>query len=157
MGEHVAAVRWQRDGAAFVDNKYSRVHEWSFDGGLVVAASSSPAVVPIPFSDPAAIDPEEAFIASISSCHMLWFLSIAAGRGFIVDHYEDEATGVMAKNADQTLWISRVTLNPAVAFGGDKQPSAAEEEALHHEAHAKCFIANSLKTEVVVRLRRGGG
>lgn len=151
MSEHKAMIAWQRNGAAFTDNKYSRVHRWRFDGGIVVPGSSSPQVVRVPMSDPAAVDPEEAFVASVSSCHMLWFLSIAAARGFVVDSYEDEAVGVMTKNERKVSWISKVTLNPRIAYSGTQQPTPAVEEQLHHEAHEQCFIANSIKTEVVVR------
>lgn len=150
MSEHKAVVSWRRNGAVFTDNRYSRAHQWKFDGGAVVPGSSSPEVVRAPLSDLAAVDPEEAFVASLSSCHMLWFLSLAASRGFVVDSYEDEAVGVMTKNERKALWISKVTLHPQIAYGGAQQPTPEEEERLHHEAHEKCFIANSVKTEVVV-------
>ena len=148
MSDHSATILWQRGSQPFIDKRYSRRHEWHFDGGAVVAGSSSPHAVRVPFSDPAAVDPEEAFVASLSSCHMLWFLDIAARSGWVVDHYRDEALGVLAPGADGKLVMTRVTLRPAVKFGGDKQPDAAQLNALHHEAHAECFIANSVKSEV---------
>ena len=148
MAEYKSVVEWSRDGAAFTDNRYSRGHRWLFDGGVEVPASSSPHVVPLPLSVAAAVDPEEAFVASLSSCHMLWFLSIAARRGFLVESYHDEATGTMAKDADGKLAMTSVTLHPEVRFGGDRRPTAEESAALHHEAHEQCFIANSVKTDV---------
>ena len=154
MSEHTATVRWQRDaGADFVRNRYSRAHEWHFDGGAVVAASASPSVVRAPWSNPAGVDPEEAFVASVSSCHMLWFLSIAAVKGYVVDRYEDEAVGTMAKNADGKEWVADVVLRPRIAFGSDQQPDAAALEALHHEAHAECFIANSVRSAIRIEPR----
>lgn len=147
MSTYSASITWERNGATFSDNRYSRAHEWHFDGGCKVPASSSPHVVPLPFSDASAVDPEEAFVASLSSCHMLWFLSIAAKRGFVVDGYHDEAQGVMEACADGKLAITVVTLRPCVTFGGEK-PSAAEVHAMHHQAHEECFIARSVKTEV---------
>jgi organic hydroperoxide reductase OsmC/OhrA len=141
-------VVWSRDGAVFTDNRYSRGHRWLFDGGVEVPASSSPHVVPLPLSVAAAVDPEEAFVASLSSCHMLWFLSIAAQRGLVVESYRDEAVGVMGKDAAGKLAMTRVTLRPEVRFSGDPRPAADEVAALHHEAHEKCFIANSVKTDV---------
>jgi len=148
MGQYRAIIIWVRDGAAFIDNRYSRGHRWQFDGGIEVPASSSPHVVPLPFSVPAAVDPEEAFVAALSSCHMLWFLSIAANRGFLIDSYRDEAVGVMAKNGAGKLAMTQVTLRPAVVFEGERQPSRGEVEAMHHEAHDQCFIASSVKTDV---------
>jgi organic hydroperoxide reductase OsmC/OhrA len=147
---HGARVIWERGDAVFTDNRYSRKHRIEFDGGAVIPGSSSPTVVRAPYSDPAAIDPEEQFIASISSCHMLWFLSIAAKHKFRVDRYEDDAEGVMEKNAEGKVAITHVTLRPRVAFSGEKMPTAEELEHLHHEAHEECFIANSVKTEIRV-------
>jgi organic hydroperoxide reductase OsmC/OhrA len=147
---HGARVIWERGDAVFTDNRYSRKHRIEFDGGAVIPGSSSPTVVRAPYSDPAAIDPEEQFIASISSCHMLWFLSIAAKHKFRVDRYEDDAEGVMEKNAEGKVAITKVTLRPRVAFSGDKVPSAGEIDHLHHEAHEECFIASSVKTEIRV-------
>jgi organic hydroperoxide reductase OsmC/OhrA len=149
MSEYVATVSWHRNGAAFTDKRYSRKHTWRFDGGTEVPASSSPHVVPAPFSDPAAVDPEEAFVASLSSCHMLWFLSIACRRGFVVDGYDDNALGTMEKNSDEKLAMTRVTLRPNVSFAGPNRPTGQVYEQMHHEAHNECFIANSVKTEVV--------
>jgi organic hydroperoxide reductase OsmC/OhrA len=148
MSEHVAEVVWERGDAPFLDQRYSRRHELRFDGGAQWAGSSSPQVVPAPMSDPAAVDPEEAFVASISSCHMLWFLSIAAKHGFVVDHYRDRAIGLMGKDAHGRLAITRVTLRPEVRFAGTQEPDEVEVAAMHHEAHESCFIANSVKTEV---------
>jgi organic hydroperoxide reductase OsmC/OhrA len=145
---HTATVVWERGDEAFVDNRYSRRHLIRFDGGAELAGSSSPAVVRPPLSDPSAVDPEEMFIASLSSCHMLWFLSIAAKEKFRVDRYEDEAEGVMEKDAEGKMAVTRVTLRPRVAFSGEKVPSAQDLERLHHRAHEECFIANSVKTDV---------
>ncbi len=149
MSEYTAHVSWQRDALeAFTDNRYSRRHLLRFDGGAVVAGSSSPSVVPLPLSDASAVDPEEMFVASLASCHMLWFLSIAARRGFRVDRYDDDAVGTMARNADGRMAMSEVTLRPHVEFIGERQPDSAEMHALHDEAHEQCFIANSVKTSV---------
>jgi pimeloyl-ACP methyl ester carboxylesterase/organic hydroperoxide reductase OsmC/OhrA len=148
MSEYTATIRWQRGEQVFTDNRYSRTHRWRFDGGAEIPGSAAPSVVPPPRSDPAAVDPEEAFVASLSSCHMLWFLTLAAKQGFRVDSYEDQAGGVLAKDASGRMAMTRVTLRPQVRFSGDKLPSAADIDALHHEAHEKCFIANSVKTEV---------
>ena len=150
-GSHTygANVLWQRDaGAAFTDQRYSRRHELRFDGGAVVAASSAVSSVPLPWSDPSAIDPEEMLVASIASCHMLWFLSLAAKAGHVVDGYSDAAEGVMTKNADGKLWVSLVTLRPKVRFAEGRSPTAEALDALHHKAHEECFIANSVKSEV---------
>ena len=148
MSEYTTEVIWRRDGAAFTDNRYSRSHRWLFDGGVEVPASSSPTVVPLPLSVAAAVDPEEAFVASLSSCHMLWFLSIAARRGFVVDSYRDAAVGVMAKDSAGKLAMSRVTLRPETAFAGQHLPTADDLVAMHHEAHEECYIARSVKTDV---------
>jgi organic hydroperoxide reductase OsmC/OhrA len=145
---YTARVVWEREGEAFTDNRYSRAHHWHFDGGAEVLGSSSPHVVPPPLSDPKGVDPEEAFVASLSSCHMLWFLSLAAQRHFRVDRYVDNAEGVMGKNPKGKLAIVRVTLRPAVDFSGEPVPTLQELDRLHHEAHEKCFIANSVKTVV---------
>ena len=132
---------------AFTDQRYSRAHTWHFDGGADVAASSSPHIVPLPYSVAAHVDPEEAYVASLSSCHMLVFLAVAAKRGYAVDSYRDRAQGVMEKNPQGRLHISRVTLHPRVAYRGTV-PDAATEHALHHEAHEQCFIANSVRTVI---------
>ena len=147
---HTAQLQWQRqEGEAFTDQCYSRRHTLRFDGGAVLHGSSSPQVVPLPHSDASAVDPEELFVASLSSCHMLWFLSIAAGRGHVVDAYEDDALGVMARDAQRRAAMTVVTLRPRVRFAGTP-PDAEALAAMHHEAHEQCFIANSVKTEVRV-------
>jgi organic hydroperoxide reductase OsmC/OhrA len=146
--EHGAEVLWQRGEQNFLDNRYSRRHLLRFDGGVEVAGSSSPHVVPVPFSDAAAVDPEEAFVASLSSCHMLWFLAIAGEQGFCVDRYHDEARGRMSANAAGKLFIAEVTLRPAVQFSGTRLPSREQIAQMHHQAHEECFIANSVRTEV---------
>ena len=148
MSEYAATIEWQRAGAKFTDNRYSRGHSWKFDGGIEVPGSSSPHSVRLPYSVAEAVDPEEAFVASLASCHMLWFLSIAAKHGYGVEHYRDEAVGVMARNAEGKLAMTLVTLRPVVTFFGEKRPSATEHQALHHEAHEECYIASSVKTEV---------
>ena len=149
MSQISAKITWQRNGAEFIDNRYSRAHAWRFDGGIEVPASSSPHVVPVPLSLEAAVDPEEAFVASLSSCHMLWFLSLAAAQRLRVDRYSDDAVGVLGKNAQGKVAMTAVTLKPRVTISGEK-PTAAAFEALHHKAHEKCFIANSVTTEVHV-------
>lgn len=151
MSEHKANIRWQRTGEDFLRGRYSREHTWTFDGGVTVPASPSPSVVPAPWSNPAHVDPEEAYVAAISSCHMLTFLFVAAKQGFQVDRYEDESIGVLAKNEKGVPWIRLVTLQPKIVFSGTKLPAPADEARLHHLAHEQCFIANSIKTEVVVR------
>jgi organic hydroperoxide reductase OsmC/OhrA len=148
VSTYTANVRWSRGDQRFTDHRYSRAHSWRFDGGAVVPGSSSPQVVPEPGSDPAAVDPEEAFVASLSSCHMLWFLDLAARRGLVVDAYEDDAEGIMAKNAEGRMAITVVTLRPRVAFAGEVRPTRADVEALHERAHSRCFIASSVKSEV---------
>ena len=152
MADHRATIMWQGWATPddFVKGKYSREHAWTFDGGITVAASSSPSVVPAPWSNAAFVDPEEAFVASIASCHLLSFLYVAAKAGFALASYRDEAIGVMTKNERGVPWVSKVTLAPVVAFSGDKQPSPEELATLHHAAHDVCFIANSVKTEIVV-------
>jgi organic hydroperoxide reductase OsmC/OhrA len=152
MADHIyqATVRWQRDPESdFAKGRYSRGHVWRFDGGLEVKASASPHVVPKAFAPADAIDPEEAFVASLSACHMLTFLDLARRAGFFVETYEDQAEGLMEKRADGRQWMSRVTLRPAIAFSNDR-PSPAELERIHHEAHELCFIANSVTTDVRV-------
>ena len=144
-----AKLSWQRGDQPFLDQRYSRAHELSFDGGLRVPASSSPLSVPLPMSVAANLDPEEALVAAASSCHMLFFLSIAAQRGFVVDDYRDHAIGTLGKNADGKMAMTTIALRPAIVFSG-KQPSAGELEAIHHASHDKCYVANSLKTDIVV-------
>ena len=150
MAEYRAAIDWSREGETFTDGRYRRRHLWSFDGGVEVPASSSPLVVPLPFSDATCVDPEEAFVASLSSCHMLWFLSIAAERGFVVDSYHDSARGTLANDPSRpgVLMMTRVTLRPLVRFSGDARPDADGLVAMHHLAHRRCFIANSVKSDV---------
>jgi organic hydroperoxide reductase OsmC/OhrA len=148
--EHTAIIRWGRGEAVFSDGRYSRAHTWTFDGGVTVQGSPSPAVVPLPYSREDAVDPEEAFVAAVSSCHMLTFLHIASKKRFVVDSYEDRAAGVMTKNERGRLHVSRITLDPAVRFSGERQPSPEEIAQLHHLAHEECFIANSVLTEIVV-------
>ena len=147
MSEYKATVVWERGDAVFTDNRYTRGHRWQFDG-LEVPASSSPNVVPLPLSVAEAVDPEEAFVASLSSCHMLWFLSLAAKRKFVIDSYRDEAVGVLGKNESGKIAVTRVTLHPDVRFVGDQTPTSEEILAMHHEAHGKCFIAQSVKPDV---------
>ena len=150
MTTYTATIRWSREGAeGFARGQYSRAHEWAFDGGAVVPASASPHIVPAPWSDAAGVDPEEAFVAALSSCHMLFFLDFARRAGFVIDSYVDEAEGVMEKGADDRIAITRVTLRPRVAWL-DEGPDPAALADLHHRAHQACFIANSVKTEVTV-------
>jgi len=150
MSEHKAIIHWNRASQDFLLGKYSREHTWTFDGGLTVPASPSPSVVPAPYSNPANVDPEEAFVAAVSSCHMLSFLYVAYRQGFQVDSYHDEARGMMTKNEKGVPWVSSVILQPQIAYSGEKLPSPADEQHLHHLAHEQCFIANSIKTEVIV-------
>ena len=147
MSSHTATVTWSRGEQKFTDGRYSRAHQWTFDGGATVPASSSPHSVPLPFSDPAGVDPEEAFVAALSSCHMLWFLHLAGRQGLVVESYEDEAVGVLEKNADGRVAMTVVTLRPRIVFVGT-QPSAEDLNTLHHRAHEECYIANSVTTEV---------
>jgi organic hydroperoxide reductase OsmC/OhrA len=150
MSEYHARILWNRGDSRFTDNRYSRAHEWQFDEGVVVPASASPHVVRPPLSSQAAVDPEEALVASLSSCHMLTFLYLAQKKGFCVDSYVDAAVGVMEKNAQGRLAITRVTLRPDIRFSGERLPNQADLDALHHAAHEECYIANSVRTEVSV-------
>lgn len=149
---HGARVRWERNGAAFSDGRYSRGHRWSFDGGIDVPASSAPGAVPVPLSVEEAVDPEEAVVAAAASCHMLWFLAIAAKRGFVVDGYDDQATGTLGRDAEGKTAFTRITLRPRVAFAEGKAPSTEEHRAMHDKAHHACFIANSLKCGIDIDL-----
>ena len=152
--EYTATVIWKRgETEKFTDNRYQRRHSWSFDGGAVVPASSSPSIVPLPLSDASAVDPEEAFVASLSSCHMLFFLFHAAKKGFVVERYEDAAVGLMGKNAQGRMAMIKVSLRPAVTWSGERVPSVVELNAMHELSHHDCFIANSVTTEVVVESR----
>ena len=150
MATHGCSVEWRRGDAVFTDQHYSRAHTWRFDGGAVVPGSSSPHSVRLPFSDPAAVDPEEALVASVSSCHMLWFLSLAAAEGYVVDSYSDAAEAQMGPIGFGRQAITDIVLRPQVVFSGAKQPDAPAVEALHHVAHECCYIANSLRTAVRV-------
>ena len=155
MSTHSATVEWSRDDQTFTDNRYSRRHVWRFDGGASVPGSASPHSVPVPYSDASAVDPEEAFVAAISSCHMLWFLSIAAKRGYRIDRYVDEAEGVLEKDANGAMSMTRVVLRPRIAWSGDTTPTSEAITQMHDEAHHACYIANSVKT--VVSVERVGG
>lgn len=147
-----ATVRWTSQDQNFAANRYSRAHTWSFDGGAEIAASSSPDIVPVPMSNATAVDPEEAFVASLSSCHMLWFLSIASKAGFEVQEYVDKAIGEMQRNAAGKMFVAIVTLRPVVTWAGHREPTRAQLSQMHDEAHEECFIANSVKTEVRIAL-----
>ena len=150
MSEHRATIRWTRTSPDFLKGRYSREHTWTFDGGATIQASPAPSVVPAPYSNPAFVDPEEAFVASLSSCHMLTFLYVASRQGFQVDSYVDEAVGLVSKNERGIPWVSTVTLHPKIVYGGDKLPTPEDEKRLHHTAHEQCYIANSVKTQVNV-------
>ena len=150
MSEITCTTEWtRREDENFTDNRYSREHRWQFDGGIQVLASSSPSVVPPPMSNEKAVDPEEAFVASLSSCHMLWFLALAARKGLVVDRYVDEASGRMQKNENGKMFISVVTLRPKIDWGSTS-PSPEDLDDLHHLAHEECFIANSVRTKVEI-------
>ena len=150
--EYRATMKWKRDAdAKFTDQRYSRGHTWTFDGRITVPASSSPLSVRLPYSVAEAIDPEEALVAALSSCHMLTFLYVAAKQGFVVDAYADDAIGEMTKNEHGKFWVSRVTLSPAITFAGEKRPTEQQLDELHHLAHEECYIANSVKSEIVVK------
>jgi organic hydroperoxide reductase OsmC/OhrA len=146
MSEHRVTLKWERGGAEFSYQKYPRDHTWIFDGGHTMTATAAPAYL----GNPANVDPEEAFVASLSSCHMLTFLAIACKQKFVLDSYEDEAVGHMEKNAEGKLAITRVELRPKITWGGDRTPSAEQLDKMHHAAHENCFIANSVKTDVTV-------
>lgn len=153
MENYSANVYWERGDQSFLDKKYSRAHFWKFDGGATVLASSSPHVLPPPMSDPGGVDPEEAFVAAISSCHMLWFLAMAAKHHWLVDSYDDQPTGKMDKNSDGKTALSVVTLRPKVVFGGEARPTSNEINSMHHQAHELCFIANSVRSEIRIEPR----
>jgi organic hydroperoxide reductase OsmC/OhrA len=153
MSEYFAKVHWKRAlNESYVDNKYSRAHEWTFDGGATIQASSSPHIVPLPYSIAENVDPEEAFIASLSSCHMLFFLSVAAREKYVVDSYEDNAIGLMEKGCDGKISMTKVTLKPHAKFSGNRKPTMPQLEAMHHQSHEQCFIANSVKTNVDIKI-----
>jgi organic hydroperoxide reductase OsmC/OhrA len=151
MSEHKATLKWTHSQGDFLKGTYSREHTWSFDGGMTVAASSSPAAVRVPFSNPANVDPEEAFVASLSSCHMLTYLFIASRKGFEISNYEDDAVGMLTKNEQGVPWVSSVVLHPRITYAGTKTPTREEEDQMHHAAHDQCFIANSVKTDIKVQ------
>jgi organic hydroperoxide reductase OsmC/OhrA len=150
MSEHRATIAWQRQGPNFLKGHFSREHTWTFDGGVTVPASPSTTVIPAPWSNPAGVDPEEALVAAISSCHMLTFLYLAARQGFVVERYDDTAVGVLTKNEQRISWVSAVVLDPRIEWGGDTRPSHEQLASLHHLAHEQCFIANSVKTRITV-------
>ncbi|NQY34453.1 MAG: OsmC family protein [Alteromonadaceae bacterium] len=153
MSEYTASILWKRaTDEKYSDGKYSRAHQWQFDGGASIAASSSPQIVPLPYSLEENVDPEEAFIASLSSCHMLFFLSIAAKKRFVIDQYVDHAIGVISEGSDGKMSMTKVTLRPHIRFSGERQPSIEQLEKMHHQSHDQCFIANSVKTEVVTEI-----
>lgn len=156
MSTYTAKISWKNDSPeAFAKNRYSRAHRWSFDGGIEVPASSSPHAVRLPFSVEEAVDPEEALVASAASCHMLTFLWVAAKKGFLIESYEDNAVGEMTKNEAGVEWISKITLDPHIVWG-DKTPTPEELKELHHAAHEQCYIANSIKSEIIVNSSEPG-
>jgi organic hydroperoxide reductase OsmC/OhrA len=157
MSEHKASVKWIHQRGEFLKGTYSREHTWTFDGGVVIPASPAPSSVPAPYSNPANVDPEEAFVASISSCHMLTYLHLAYRSGFDVVSYDDEAVGFTQKNERGVPWVSSVVLRPRIIYRGEKTPSPDEEDRLHHRAHEECYIANSVKTEISIAPSRAGG
>lgn len=150
MSQHVCKVHWERQGPDFLRGQYSREHVWSFDGGIEIPASPSPHVVPSPWSNSAFVDPEEAFVAAVSSCHMLTFLWLASKAGWVADEYVDHAIGEMTRNDRGVLWVSTISLRPQIIWSGERIPSPSEVEELHHQAHDQCFIAQSIQTQVVV-------
>jgi len=150
MTTYTAQLLWERGDEDFLGKRYSRRHTVAFDGGARTLWSSSPQHVPVPLSDAAAIDPEEAFVVALSSCHMLWFLALAAAQGYCIDRYADEPVGEMGRNEHGRLAMTVVTLRPAVQFSGDRHPSAAELAVLHERAHEECYLANSVRTELRV-------
>ncbi|MGD8112730.1 OsmC family protein [Vibrio sp. TRT 17S01] len=153
MSEYTAVVSWQRQAAeTFTDNKYSRAHQWEFDGGVIVPASASPHIVPLPLSVEENVDPEEAFIAALSSCHMLVFLSIAAKRNYVVEQYVDSAVGVLEPDENGKTAVTKVALRPSIHFSGERKPTYEQLEKMHHVAHENCFIANSVKTDVTTEI-----
>jgi organic hydroperoxide reductase OsmC/OhrA len=152
MSQYQAEIAWQRAAAeSFIDKRYSRAHEWRFDCGITVPASSSPHSVPVPYSKPENVDPEEAYVAAIASCHMLTFLWKAANAGYVVDSYYDSAIGYMNKNRRDRLAVTNVTLRPQISFSSSKPISEPDVERLHHEAHEECYIANSVETTIDIQ------
>lgn len=153
MSSFTAHVHWERDAGDFLQHQYSRAHEWSFDGGLTVPASASPDIVPLPLSCAENVDPEEAFVASLASCHMLFFLDIAAQKGYVVDSYDDRPVGKMRKNSQGRFYIGKVTLHPEVRFSGETLPQREQSDEIHALAHEECFIANSVLSELTIEPR----
>lgn len=150
MSFHTVVIHWENSGPDMLHRQYSRVHSWEFDGGARIPASPSPQIVPAPWSNPAGVDPEEAYVASVASCHMLWFLHVLIDAGYTADSYEDHATGEMTRTAEGKLWISRITLRPVIGWGDIPPPSHEVLAQLHHRAHEECFIAQSIRTEIVI-------
>jgi organic hydroperoxide reductase OsmC/OhrA len=150
MSQHIATIQWKRHQAKFIDRQYSRDHHWQFDGGVEVAASASPDVVRVPYSNPACVDPEEAFVAALSSCHMLWFLDLAAHQKFVVESYTDSAVGIVEHNPEGKLAIAKIILRPEIIFVGDNIPTDAQIQLIHEETHHSCFLANSVKIEIII-------
>ncbi len=150
MSLHAATVDWSLGDGDFAAGRYSRLHSLTFEGGVTVAGSASPAVVPAPWSSAEAVDPEAAFTAALSACHMLTFLDLARRAGWVIAAYRDEAEGTLARVARGKMAVTRVVLRPAITWSGDRRPTADQITALHHTAHEQCFIANSVTTEVVV-------
>lgn len=154
MSHYIATINWFRqDQETFTDNCYSRAHTWEFDGGQKIEASASPHIVPLPYSVESHVDPEEAFVAALSSCHMLFFLSIAAKRRYVIDSYTDQATGVMQADENGKVCMTDVTLQPMIVFSGKKKPNDEQIQKIHHQAHQQCFIANSVKTTIHIKTR----
>ena len=151
MSTHRATVRWEQAGGPFAKRQFSRAHTWSFDGGVTIPAAAAPSAVPVQFTDPSAVDPEEAYVAAIASCHLLSFLPLAALGGFEVLRYADDAVGMMTKNDQGKLWVSEVELSPRITWAEGKTPSAEHLADLHHRAHMDCYIANSVRTEIRVK------
>lgn len=153
MSKHFATIRWfGSPGEDFAKGQYSRGHSWNFDGLTNVAASASPHIVPMPWANPDAVDPEEAFVASAASCHMLFFLDFSRRAGLIITGYDDEAEGLMEKGADGKMRITRITLRPKIVWSGDP-PDQAQIDELHHKSHEACFIANSITSEIAIESR----
>lgn len=151
MSDYRATISWSRgQDEKYIDDKYSREHLWEFEAGLKIPASPSHHIVPLPYSNPNNLDPEEAFVASLSSCHMLFFLSLCAQEGFIVDDYKDSAVGVLSRIGRNKMAMTKVTLNPNAHYSGEKLPDDKDIERIHHKAHEQCFIANSVTTEIIL-------
>ena len=152
MSIYTAKIVWKSDSPeSFAKNQYTRGHRWEFDGGITVPASSSPHAVRVPYSVEAAVDPEEALVASASSCHMLTLLWIAGKNGFVVDSYADDAVGEVTAGDDGKQWISTITLDPRIEWSGEKRPTADELAEMHHAAHEQCYIANSIRSAIIIR------